>query len=108
MSDCQAAAVVRQWLERVSTAEFSEIQFEYYYSEEEDGGGPPPELDLAGREDVIRIDTEEEEIFYKDGSKYLGQLEGNLPHGCGHLLHTNGRIIQGTFDHGMWSDKFPW
>lgn len=63
------------------------------------------EIDNKGHgavyENTVNSPPAEKEVILPDGSIYVGDLQDELPHGRGKLLHTNGFVASGAFLHGV-------
>ena len=57
----------------------------------------PPSTQLSENNDD---NTDKKAIRLKDGSYYIGEVKGKLPHGKGKLVFANSDIFEGTFVDG--------
>ena len=89
---------MRSWIERISNSDFSDIAFRCTEKEtdfDSDSEYSYESDDLHFSEfNIKEVSTEDESISYKDGSKYLGNIEDRKPHGQGQLTLSNGKLLR--------------
>ena len=92
-------ALVRQWIDCITTADFDDIATNISEEEQKDFNddgiaGDKTNLFDSSVANVSEVSEEDEKIVYKDGVKYIGCIEDNRPHGQGQLTLANGRFIR--------------
>ena len=98
MTKEDATKIVQTWLELLARADFDLIALK-----ESDSLKTHSEIDndlICLSRDIKDINEDDDTILYKNGSKYIGDIEDNVPHGEGQLIHHDGRIFSGQFHHG--------
>ena len=97
LADSEAVIIVRNWIENISKIAFDEISV----LSEEVENCDFNRVDInCNFENIKKIIEEDDKIEYKDGSKYIGDIEENKPHGEGQITLSDGRIYCGNFIRG--------
>jgi len=97
LADSEAVIIVRNWIENISKIAFDEISV----LSEEVENCDFNRVDInCNFENIKKIIEEDDKIEYKDGSKYIGDIEENKPHGEGQITLSDGRIYCGNFTRG--------
>ena len=89
-NNTEAVQTIRSWLKLVSSSDFQDIS---YHTEEEELE-TKEKIYSCDRHNISKISEDDETIVYKDGVKYIGDIEDNKPHGSGQLTLNDGRILR--------------
>ena len=89
-TNTEAVQTIRSWLELVSSSDFQEIS----YCTEEEELGTKDKIYNCEIENISKVSEDDDTIVYKDGVKYVGDIEHKKPHGSGQLTLYDGHILR--------------
>lgn len=87
---------VRCWIQDIFTEDFESILLPVNEDVTTSGYA---QIDF-NRNKISKIKNEDYEIVYKDGMKYFGSTQDEIPQGKGQVILPSGRVLNGTFIDG--------
>ena len=89
-TNSEAVQTIRAWLDLISFSDFQDIS---YCTEDEEPVNTEKDYNCdVGN--ISKVSEDDDAIFYKDGVKYVGDIEDNKPHGDGQLTLNDGKILR--------------